>query len=75
MGAQCVNAFTESFETSALTMTSTLLLLAVNPDEQDKLRRELRAAFPGGKLDYEVLSNHGYLDQVLKGTYDRQSKQ
>ena len=42
-------------------------MLATNPEEQDKLRAELRAAFSGGELQHDAIVNHRYLDQVVSG--------
>ena len=69
MAAQAANSFLESFETSSVSMSATLLMLAVHPQQQDQLREELRAAFPDGKLEYEALCSHRYLDQVISGEW------
>lgn len=55
-------------ETSALTLSYTILLLAMYPDIQEKLYRELRLAYDtqNEETSYERLQQLPYLDCVLK---------
>lgn len=66
-------------DTSSLTITWTLWLLAEHPDIQDRLREELLAAAPGISLDdidqftedeihtlFNTIGNLPYLNNVLK---------
>ncbi|KAK3917412.1 putative cytochrome P450 6a18 [Frankliniella fusca] len=66
---QAINSFIETFETSALTLASALLLLATHPEEQERVRAELREHLqPGQPLDYETVNTLPFLDQVFKET-------
>lgn len=55
-------------ETSALTLSYTILLLAMYPDIQEKLYEELRSAYDTQDEDtcYERVQQLPYLDMVLK---------
>lgn len=48
-----------------------LLELAINPDIQDRLRKEIQEHHENnqGKVDYEKLNEIKYLDMVLSGMY------
>lgn len=58
--------FAAGFDTSAHTLTWTLLLLAEHPDVLDDLLDELRAVLKGKPLSVEHLPELGRLDRVLK---------
>lgn len=55
-------------ETSALTLSYTILLLAMYPDIQERLYEELRSVYDTQDEDtsYERIQQMPYLDQVLK---------
>lgn len=55
-------------ETSALTLSYTILLLAMYPDVQDRLYNELRSVYDTQDDDtsYEIIQRLPYLDLVLK---------
>jgi cytochrome P450 family 313 len=54
-------------DTTALTVASTLLLLAMHKDIQNKLFQELRDILPSrdADVDFDTLSKLPYLDQVV----------
>lgn len=60
------------FETSATTMHFALYELSVNPDIQDKVRKEINTVLENhhGELTYEALMEMTYLRQVLDGIFD-----
>ncbi|KAJ1524588.1 hypothetical protein ONE63_011074 [Megalurothrips usitatus] len=65
--ARVINAFLETFETVSSSMAATFVLLAAHPGVQDKLRAELRGAFPTGRLTaHDELVGLPYLDCVCK---------
>ncbi|KAK3930578.1 Cytochrome P450 9e2 [Frankliniella fusca] len=69
MANQAINSYIETFETSALSVGSTLLLLATHPKEQEQLRAEIRERVkPGQDLDYETVTTLPFLDKVIKET-------
>lgn len=55
-------------ETSALTLSYTILLLAMHPDIQERLYNELRSVYESQDEDssYEIIQRLPYLDLVLK---------
>lgn len=63
---KALTTFSETFETSAMATASALLHLAISPQHQDRLREELRGAFPDGNVEHDKLMELRYLDQVLK---------
>lgn len=67
--AQAINTYVETFETSALVIATTLLMLATHPSVQDKAREELRAKVPPGQpLQEDTVASLTYLEQVIKET-------
>lgn len=61
------------FETSALTTTFFLHKMALYPEVQERLRREIldvRASKENGTLDYEDFKKMPYLRMVLNGKLD-----
>ncbi|XP_017043668.1 probable cytochrome P450 28d1 [Drosophila ficusphila] len=62
--AHTMTFLTDGFETTALVLSHTLLLLARNPEEQQKLREEI-----GNKeLSFEQLSELSYLEACIHET-------
>jgi cytochrome P450 family 313 len=59
-----------AFDTSGKTLAFTLLLLAMNPMEQEKLQEEIKSVMVSetGEVDEERLSELVYLDLVIKET-------
>lgn len=69
MVAQVLIFFFAGFETISTAATYFCYELAVNPDIQDKLRKEIDEANRehNGKLSYDVLKKMKYLDMCLSG--------
>ncbi|XP_032306907.1 probable cytochrome P450 313a3 isoform X1 [Drosophila ananassae] len=68
---ECCNMVLAAFETTALTVHHTLILLAMFPKYQDILYEELKEVYPAGgdlKVEYEDLQKLVYLDRVLNET-------
>ncbi|XP_070136972.1 probable cytochrome P450 313a3 [Drosophila bipectinata] len=60
-----------AFETTALTVNHTLILLAMFPHHQELVFEELKEVFPAGgdfEVEYEDLQKLVYLDRVLNET-------
>ncbi|XP_053982814.1 uncharacterized protein LOC128878552 [Hylaeus volcanicus] len=66
--AQAFVFFIAGFETSSSAMSNTLYELALNPDVQDKLRKEIREYCDNndGELKYEQIKDMKYLDKVFR---------
>ncbi|KAK6642292.1 hypothetical protein RUM44_014015 [Polyplax serrata] len=64
----CIMFFIESFETTALSLTHILYLLAKNKHVQEKLRQEVDGALNEGELTYEKLNQLSYLNCVVLET-------
>ncbi|KAL0270233.1 UNVERIFIED_CONTAM: hypothetical protein PYX00_007705 [Menopon gallinae] len=62
--------FVGGFETSSTTMQFILYELALNPDIQDRLRKEILEglAESGGEMTYENVHNMKYMGQVIEET-------
>lgn len=69
IAAQAFIFFLAGFETSSTTMTYCLYELVMNPDIQTKARQEIRKVLDkhNGKLDYDVMKDMHYVDQIIKG--------
>ncbi|GLH10340.1 Probable cytochrome P450 304a1 [Gryllus bimaculatus] len=67
---QAVLFFFAGFETVSLLMCFSCHLLALHPDAQARLHREIDAAVDasGGHLDYDAVGRMKYLDMVLSET-------
>lgn len=67
--AQAVLFFIAGFETASSGMCFLLYELAVNPDIQDRLAKEIREhdAKNGGKFDFNSIQSMTYLDMVTSG--------
>ncbi|KAK5641859.1 hypothetical protein RI129_010406 [Pyrocoelia pectoralis] len=57
--------FTAGFDTSSTMLSFTCHELAVNPDVQHKLVREINDTFQDSKISYELLLGMKYLEQVI----------
>ena len=68
MFAQSVILLVAGFNTSAMTMSYTLVELAKNPEIQAKVHQELREKLSTGGLTYESVSDLTYLQQVIDET-------
>ncbi|XP_058836873.1 uncharacterized protein LOC131693230 [Topomyia yanbarensis] len=68
ISAQVFLFFLAGFDTSSTTMVNCLYELALNPDVQDKLRREIGRVCGDGKLAYETVSSVEYLNMVIDET-------
>lgn len=69
-GESC-NMVLAAFETTALTVNHTLILLAMFPQYQELVFKELKEVFPSGgdfEVEYEDLQKLVYLDCVLNET-------
>ncbi|KAM7343841.1 putative cytochrome P450 6a21 [Cochliomyia hominivorax] len=68
MAAQAFVFFLGGFETSSTTLGFALYELALQPDIQEKLRKEILEAFKKDNMEYETLHQLKYLEQVIKET-------
>lgn len=70
MASHIISFFTDGFETSAITMSFVLYELAINPEIQTNLRKEVDAAYDkgNGELTYDALTEMKYLDSIITGT-------
>lgn len=67
--AQAMLFFIAGFEGTSTTLSHLSYALAVNPDIQQKLRKEIEETLTmcNGKMTYEALLNMKYLDCVVSG--------
>ncbi|KAI4478671.1 hypothetical protein M0804_011699 [Polistes exclamans] len=68
--AQAAVFFTGGFETSSTTLALSLFELALNPEIQNKLRKEIMDALDqnDNKVTYEMVTNLSYLHMVVSET-------
>lgn len=71
LAAQAFVFFIAGFETSSTTMGFCLYELALNPEIQETLRKEILTYLEenDGELNYEMLAEMDYLDRVIMGLY------
>lgn len=68
IAAQSFLFFIAGYETSATTMLFAIYELALNPDIQVKLRKEIQSAYKKhGEFSYEMMMDIPYLDQTING--------
>jgi len=67
MAAQAFVFFVAGFETSSSTMAFCLYELALQPEIQQKVRKEIHSVLDGKEISYDALSEMTYLEQVLAG--------
>lgn len=69
LAAQIFIFFAAGFETSSSTISNALYELALNPDIQDKLRKEIKKfeAENNGEWKYETIKEMEYLEKVFQG--------
>ena len=69
MTAQVFVFFIAGFETSSTTMSFCLYELALNPDVQQRLRKEMDDVLEqhDGQITYEAIQEMEYLDRVISG--------
>ncbi|XP_069131891.1 cytochrome P450 3A11-like isoform X2 [Argopecten irradians] len=60
--------FAAGYETTSITLTMTAYNLALNPDCQDKLRREIEKEIGSDNVDYENVQKLQYLDMCINET-------
>uniref|UniRef100_V5H5G9 Putative cytochrome n=2 Tax=Ixodes ricinus TaxID=34613 RepID=V5H5G9_IXORI len=65
--SQCIIMFLAGLDTSSSVATYTTYLLALNPDVQERLRREVDECFEkhGDSLTYDIVSKLDYLNAVV----------
>lgn len=69
LAAQIFIFFAAGFETSSSTISNALYELALNPDIQEKLRKEIKEfeARNNGEWRYEIMKEMEYLEKVFQG--------
>ena len=68
MASQAISFFTAGNDTTSVTVAFILYELALQPNIQDRLRREIREAFEKyGDFTYEAINEMKYLDMVFNG--------
>ncbi|XP_063918412.1 cytochrome P450 6k1-like [Zophobas morio] len=69
MASQAISFFTAGNDTTSVTVAFILYELALQPNIQDRLRREIREAFEKyGDFTYEAINEMKYLDMVFSET-------
>lgn len=72
--AQALVFFFAGFDTASTAMSFMLFELAINPDVQEKLQREIDETLTAGDISYERITKMTYLDQVISGNTVLESK-
>ncbi|XP_019449654.1 PREDICTED: cytokinin hydroxylase-like [Lupinus angustifolius] len=62
---ECKTFFFGGYETTALSITWTLLLLAINQNWQDQLRNEIKEVVGDGELDFNILNDLKKMKMVM----------
>lgn len=67
---RCRSLIAAAFDTTSSALARIMYLLSQNPDVQQKLRAEVKAAWEvcGGDLDYDALNALPYLEAVCRET-------
>lgn len=64
-----ITVFMAGYETSAMTMSYVALMLAMYPEIDAKVEKEIFENYrPGDEINYEMLKNFPYLEMVIKET-------
>lgn len=64
-----ITVFMAGYETSAMTMSYVALMLALHPEIDAKVEKEIFENYrPGDEINYEMLKNFPYLEMVIKET-------
>lgn len=64
-----ITVFMAGYETSAMTISYVVLMLAMHPEIDAKVEQEIFENYtPGDEIDYELLKRFEYLDMVIKET-------
>ena len=65
--ANAITSLAAGYETTSTLLTHAAYSLAMNPEKQEKLRKEIKDAYEaaGNKINYEDLSTLKYLDAVI----------
>jgi hypothetical protein len=71
LASQAFIFFVAGFETSSSAMSFCLHELSVNPEIQERLRKEIDSTLEKckGNITYDAIQNMSYIDQVLAGEY------
>lgn len=70
MASQAMHFFAAGFETTSSTTVSILYELAMNPDIQEKLRKEiLMYSGKSQEITYDMLEEMKYLNMCVLGKY------
>jgi cytochrome P450 len=56
----------QGYETSAITLSVILLMIAMHKDVQKKIYEEIDANYKGGDVEMEELHKYKYIDMVIK---------
>lgn len=67
--AQALVFFFAGFDTASTALSFMVLELAINPEIQEKLQKEIDEALINGDINYEAITKMMYLDQVISGLF------